>query len=204
MFQVPGFDSWDKYRLLSHGPTLPYQMFHLSPLWMPTARKTLLCPGWQGMSYYIQRINFPHSHFREHAFSRDFFVNFRTFYVWLLHKYLLKHKCIKIIRTILMIMSHLRSLFDWKACRVFLKLPGLGISLLMYDFSMYFKHTNSLIESIVNGQIDLEATIRRTLLLLSKLTVITILSISAFLWDRLPEYPRKMLQMSQTHLRSNT
>ena len=32
---------------------------------------------------------------------------------------------------------------------------------------MYFKHTNSLIESIVNGQIDLEATIRRTLLLLS-------------------------------------
>ena len=25
---------------------------------------------------------------------------------------------------------------------------------------MYFKHTNSLIESIVNGQIDLEATIR--------------------------------------------
>ena len=46
---------------------------------------------------------------------------------------------------------------------------------------MYFKHTNSLIESIVNGQIDLEATIRRTLLLLSKLTVVTILSISAFL-----------------------
>ena len=58
-------------------------------------------------------------------------------------------------------MSHLRSLFDWKACRVFLKLPGLGISLLMYDFSMYFKHTNSLIESIVTGEIDLEATIRR-------------------------------------------
>lgn len=168
----------------------------------------------QGKPYYAldgkvclityNELNFLIHIFVHLPFHEIFFVNFRTFYLWLLHKYLLKHKCIKIIRTILMIMSHLRSLFDWKACRVFLKLPGLGISLLMYDFSMYFKHTNSLIESIVNGQIDLEATIRRTLLLLSKLTVITILSISAFLWDRLPEYPRKMLQMSQTHLRSNT
>ena len=57
MFQVPGFDSWDKYRLLSHGPTSPYQMFHLSPLWMPTSRKTLLCPGWQGMSYVYVPVN---------------------------------------------------------------------------------------------------------------------------------------------------
>ena len=135
MFQVPGFDSWDKYRLLSHGPTLPYQMFHLSPLWMPTSRKTLLCPRWQGMSYLTyNELNFRIHIFVHLPFHEIFFVNYRTFYLWLLHKYLLKHKYIKIIRTILMIMSHLRSLFDWKACRVFLKLLGLGISLLNLIF----------------------------------------------------------------------
>ena len=135
MFQVPGFDSWDKYRLLSHGPTLPYQMFHLSPLWMPTSRKTLLCPGWQGMSYYyIQRIKFPHSHFRTCLFTRFFLSTIVLFIYDFFININLKHKYIKIIRTILMIMSHLRSLFNWKACRVFLKLLGLGISLLNLIF----------------------------------------------------------------------
>ena len=161
MFQVPGFDSWDKYRLLSHGPTLPYQMFHLSPLWMPTARKTLLCPGWQGMSYYIQGIKFPHSHliFVHLPFHEIFFVNFSTFYLWLLHKYVLKHKCIKIIRIILIIMSHLRSLFWLKGLYCLFKVPDLGISLLKMIFQCILNiliasapaHWRRFVESIVNA-----------------------------------------------------